>query len=181
MHFLRIYYKEFRLKHKEFGQTNRMKRTVLKYAVLFLMLFFLAVFSGCGLHDTSSFSDLPEITRECKPWTYWWWMGSAVDRANITANLEDYSRAGIGGVHIVPIYGVKGYEDQFIPFLSREWMEMLAYTVSEADRLDMGVDMTTGTGWPYGGPNIGAEDAASMVQIDSFECSASFRSHDGLD
>jgi len=154
---------------------NRIAHSVLKLTVSVLTLMVITAFSGCGINDSSTVSDLPEITRECKPWTYWWWMGSAVDRANITANLEDYSRAGIGGVHIIPIYGVKGYEDQYIPFLSREWMEMLAYTVAEANRLDMGVDMTTGTGWPYGGPNIGAEDAASMVRIDSFECSGGER------
>jgi hypothetical protein len=52
-----------------------------------------------------------------KPWAYWWWMGSAVDEKNITANLEDYAKAGFGGMHIIPIYGVKGEESKFIPYL----------------------------------------------------------------
>jgi hypothetical protein len=28
------------------------------------------------------------------------------------------------------------------------------HTVAEAERLDMGIDMTSGTGWPFGGPLI---------------------------
>ena len=48
----------------------------------------------------------PEIRTTNRPGTYWWWMGSAVDEKNITYNLENLQQAGIGGVTIVPIYGV---------------------------------------------------------------------------
>jgi hypothetical protein len=97
---------------------------------------------------------LPEVTNENRPWTYWWWMGSAVDTEEITHQLEAFSEAGLGGVHIIPIYGVKGYEEDFIPFLSSDWMKMFGHTLNEADRLGLGVDMTTGTGWPFGGCQI---------------------------
>ena len=50
----------------------------------------------------------PEVKSENKPGTYWWWMGSAVDKENLTYNLESLAGAGIGNVHIIPIYGVKG-------------------------------------------------------------------------
>ena len=46
-----------------------------------------------------------------KPWTYWWWMGSAVNRTDIKEQLSDFAQAGLGGVHIIPIYGVKGFEN----------------------------------------------------------------------
>ena len=90
----------------------------------------------------------PVPTRENKPWTRWWWLGSAVDQTNLTRLLTEYRQAGLGGVEICPIYGAKGYETRFIDFLSPKWMEMLAYTTLEAKRLDLGVDLTTGTGWP---------------------------------
>jgi hypothetical protein len=96
----------------------------------------------------------PEITRENKPWTRWWWPGSAVDKASLTWQLEQLAKAGIGGVEITPIYGAKGYEDRYIDFLSPKWMEMLEHTGREAKRLGLGVDMATGTGWPFGGPWI---------------------------
>jgi len=64
-----------------------------------------------------------------KPWTYWWWMGSAVNKADITAQLEYFSKSGVGGVHIIPIYGVKGYEKENISFLSPQWLEVMQHTI----------------------------------------------------
>ncbi len=102
----------------------------------------------------------PAAASANKPWTRWWWPGSAVDKPNLTRQLEAMAKAGIGGVEICPIYGAMGAEDRFIDFLSPKWMEMLAHTTSEAKRLGLGVDMTTGTGWPFGGPMV-SEDMAS--------------------
>ena len=102
----------------------------------------------------------PAVTSQNKPWTRWWWLGSGVDKPNLTRELESYSKAGIGGVEICPIYGAIGAEERFIDFLTPKWMEMLAHTTTEAKRLDLGVDMTTGTGWPFGGPMV-EEDMAS--------------------
>ena len=101
----------------------------------------------------------------CKPWTYWWWMGSAVNQKDIKIQLDEFSRTGIGGVHIIPIYGVKGYEKQFIPFLSEQWMEMIRYTIQEARKLNLGVDITLGTGWPYGGPWVDTLNSAKRLVL----------------
>jgi len=78
-------------------------------------------------------------------------MGSAVDRAGLTWNLEQYKAAGLGGMELTPIYGVKGYENKFVDYLSPEWVDMLEYTLRESRRLGLGLDMSTGTGWPFGG------------------------------
>lgn len=101
--------------------------------------------------------------RQAKPWTRWWWHGSAVTRAGITAELEAYQRAGIGGLEITPIYGVYGEDSTFIDFLSPQWVEMLLFTLQEAERLGLGIDMATGTGWPFGGPWIGDADACKNM------------------
>ncbi|MBL7813936.1 MAG: hypothetical protein JNL70_02935 [Saprospiraceae bacterium] len=100
-----------------------------------------------------------------KPWAYWWWLGSAVDEQGITKNLEDFAKAGFGGLHIIPIYGVKGEEAKFIPYLSPKWVEMLEHTVKEANRLGLGIDMTVGTGWPFGGNQVTNADAAKSFKI----------------
>lgn len=107
----------------------------------------------------------PEINKETKPWTRWWWQGSAVTKAGITAELEAFQKAGLGGVEITPIYGVYGHEDKFIDYLSPKWMEMLEHTLKEADRLGLGVDMATGTGWPFGGPWVDDEDACRDMNL----------------
>ena len=101
----------------------------------------------------------PQITQQMKPWTRWWWQGSVVNGKDLTMELEKYRRAGLGGVEITPIYGVKGEEGRFIKFLSPQWMAMLQHSLKEAARLRMGVDMATGTGWPFGGPWVGDSDA----------------------
>ena len=93
----------------------------------------------------------PAITAQTRPWTRWWWMGSAVNRQDLTANLQKYHDAGLGGLELTPIYGVKGYENQFVNYLSPEWMDLFSYTLREAKRLELGLDMSTGTGWPFGG------------------------------
>lgn len=105
----------------------------------------------------------PAISQQNKPWARWWWEGSAVDKKNITANLQDYKNAGLGGLEITPIYGVQGKEAQFINFLSPKWMNMLTYTLKEAKRLGLGIDIANGTGWPFGGPWIKDKDASKTV------------------
>jgi hypothetical protein len=123
-------------------------------------LVLLASFTLVGMLRGAESADLawPALTRENKPWTRWWWLGSAVDKPNLTRELEAIAAAGFGGVEITPIYGAKGYEDRFIPFLSPKYLEMLAFTGAEAKRLGLGVDMATGTGWPFGGPQVGPQD-----------------------
>ena len=96
-------------------------------------------------------------------------MGSAVDKTNLTKELERYAAAGIGGVHIIPIYGATGWEEKYIKYLSPEWMDKMGWAVSEAHRLGMEVDMTTGTGWCFGGPQVTDEDANASVVVKTYE------------
>ena len=107
----------------------------------------------------------PPATRQARPWTRWWWLGSAVDKPNLTRLLTAYRQAGEGGVEITPIYGAYGYESRFLRFLSPPWINMLGFTTAEAKRLGLGVDMTTGTGWPNGGPNVTPEYASASLRL----------------
>ncbi|MEZ0487918.1 glycosyl hydrolase [Fibrella aquatica] len=110
----------------------------------------------------------PTITQQAKPWTRWWWMGSAVNDKDLTRLMEQYQKAGLGGVEITPIYGVKGEEKQFISFLSPKWMDRLTHTLTEAQRLGMGVDLAQASGWPFGGPWVTPEDACKYVAYSSY-------------
>jgi hypothetical protein len=112
-----------------------------------------------GGQDSTTLLNWPPVTRQTKPWARWWWHGSAVNKRDLTTEMEKYQKAGLGGMEVTPIYGVRGAEDRFIDFLSPAWVEMLEHTLKEAERLGMGIDMATGTGWPFGGPWVGAEDA----------------------
>ncbi len=133
---------------------------------------------GLEMVDSSPAADTvswPAITAQTRPWAYWWWMGSAVDRTNLTRELQRYHDAGLGGVHIIPIFGAKGWESNYISYLSPEWMDMMDYTVAEAHRLGMGVDMTTGTGWCFGGPDVSDRDANAGVVVKTFDLAAGER------
>lgn len=130
-----------------------------------LILMMCLLFFGC----TPDKLHWPEITQENKPWTRWWWMGSAVNENDLTRQMELLSEANLGGVEITPIYGVGGYEDQFIDYLSPEWMEKLEYTLSEGERLDLGIDMATGTGWPFGGPWISENEASKRLYYKTYQ------------
>ena len=111
----------------------------------------------------------PVITQQAKPWARWWWEGSAVNKKDLTANLQDYYNAGLGGMEITPIYGVHGYEKQFINFLSPQWMQMLDYTLKEAKRIGIGVDLANGTGWPFGGPTITDKYASKTIYYKTYQ------------
>lgn len=126
------------------------------------------VVGGCTETGRSSM-DWPEREQTHAPWTRWWWMGNAVEPDTLTRLLNTYEAAGIGGVEITPINGVRGEEDQFIEYLSPRWMERLHHTVREAGARDLRVDIATGTGWPFGGPTISPESATRRVLIRSYE------------
>ena len=146
------------------------QKSVVKTWSLLMLLFMLA----CHHPDSAKVAETgtitwPEITQESKPWIRWWWHGSAVNEPDLTAALEAYQKTGLGGVEITPIYGVRGAEDQFLDFLSPEWMEKLVYTLAEAKRLGLGVDLANASGWPFGGPWIGEEAACKNIVARTFE------------
>jgi hypothetical protein len=111
----------------------------------------------------------PTITQETKPWSRWWWHGSAVTKEGITAEMEAYKKAGLGGLEITPIYGVYGDEENFVNYLSPQWTELFLHTLREAERLNMGIDMATGTGWPFGGPWVSDADACKNVEYKIYD------------
>ena len=126
------------------------------YCLLIIMFF-------AAIHAMASDTGWPDVTSESKPWTRWWWLGSAVDKDNLTYNISALGKAGLGGVEITPIYGVKGNDANNISYLTPRWIEMLAHTETEARNSGMKVDMNTGTGWPFGGPEVTVEDAATKA------------------
>jgi hypothetical protein len=114
----------------------------------------------------------PEITKENKPWTRWWWPGSIVTQADLTAAMETYKQAGLGGMEIAVIYGVKGQEDNFINYLSPKWMEMFMHTLKDGERLNLGIDLANASGWPFGGPWVDPADACKNINYKTYALKA---------
>jgi uncharacterized membrane protein YkoI len=139
-------------------------RTIRTY--FFFIFFLLNAWSTFAQKE--AVSPWPNSTNINQPWARWWWMGSAVDKPNLKKSLIDFYKAGIGGVEITPIYGVKGEENNFIDYLSPKWMEMLDYTIHISDSLHMQVDMVLGTGWPYGGSQVTLPNAATKLIVEKY-------------
>ncbi|MDE7085317.1 MAG: glycosyl hydrolase family 2, partial [Prevotella sp.] len=113
----------------------------------------------CGFATTTA-QQWPTPTQEAKPGTRWWWLGSAVDKENLQWTMQQYADHGIGAVEITPIYGVQGNQANNIPYLADQWMQMLREVQKNGQQLGIEVDMTTGTGWPFGGPWVPLEESA---------------------
>ena len=100
----------------------------------------------------------------------WWWFGPAITEAQIARDLEAMKRGGLGGAEIQPVYplaldnpagGVVNMR-----FLSDEFLGALGVANERARALGLRLDLTLGSGWPFGGPTVGITDAASRLRLD---------------
>jgi len=142
---------------------------IMKHYIKIFYLLSICLSSFISYSQEKSVSPWPNSSNINQPWARWWWMGSAVDKPNLKKSLVDFHNAGIGGVEITPIYGVKGEENNFIDYLSPKWMEMLDYTIHVSDSLHMQVDMVLGTGWPYGGSHVTLPHAATKLIVEKYQ------------
>ena len=100
----------------------------------------------------------------------WWWFGPAIDEAQIARDLEAMKRGGLGGAEIQPVYPL-ALDDPAgrgvnMRFLSDEFLGALRVANERAGSLGLRLDLTLGSGWPYGGPTVGITDAASRLRLD---------------
>ena len=117
-------------------------------------------------------AEWPTADRQAKAGSRWWWMGSAVTEEGLAWQMQQLADAGIGTLEITPIYGVQGNTANNISFLSSKWLQMLDYAQQTGDRLGIGIDMTTGTGWPFGGPMVKTTESASRLVTETFDVSS---------
>lgn len=115
-------------------------------------IFLLVVLATIGMCRSAHGQKRAASTTTTKPFVFWWWMGNRVSEKGIEQNLDSLASIGYGGVHIIPIYGKKG--EKHIALLSDSFNLMVRHTVAQARERNMWVDMSLGSGWPYGGPNI---------------------------
>src|ERR1035441_2525564 len=97
----------------------------------------------------------------------WWWFGTAVSKPEIERELTTMKAGGIGGVEVQQTYplqldgelsGVKNNK-----FLSPEHLEALRFTAQKAKELGLRMDLTLGSGWPYGGPQFSRSEAVGAL------------------
>lgn len=100
---------------------------------------------------------------QTRPWVYNWWMGNAVTEAGLEAQARALAEGGFGGFHVIPIYGVKGNAANEPRYLSPAWREKWAAAKRAAARHGLGIDLTTGCGWCFGGRGVPLTNGAWRV------------------
>src|SRR5271156_2520698 len=101
----------------------------------------------------------------------WWWFGPAVTKPELQRELEQMKAAGIGGFEIATLYA-QALDDPStgflnLSYLSDEHIDDLRFVAEEARRLGLRVDVTLGSGWPFGGPEIPVTEAAGKLRIEA--------------
>jgi hypothetical protein len=98
----------------------------------------------------------------------WWWFGPAVTKPQLEREMNFMKEGGFGGFDVEPTYplqldgelpGVKN-----LKLLSPEHLEALRFTAEKAKELGLRMDLTLGSGWPYGGPQITRSNAVDAIR-----------------
>ncbi len=101
----------------------------------------------------------------------WWWFGPAVTKPELQKELEEMKAEGIGGVEIATLYPLAlddpkiGFHNQ--QFLSDEHLDAIRFAANTARDLGLRVDITLGSGWPFGGPHIPVTQAAGELRVET--------------
>lgn len=138
---------------------------VMLLPILLLSLFSLPCDAVSRDSARSVFEDPPADARIMMRW---WWFGPAVATQELQREMEQMKAAGIGGFEIQPVYPLvvddpsKGLIN--LRFLSPEFLRMINFAATHARRLGLRMDVTLGSGWPYGGPYITPELASTRLE-----------------
>lgn len=101
----------------------------------------------------------------------WWWPGGDVTNEEIARELRMIKDNGFGGVEI------QSFKDGLNPaptadvarrvdsFLTPEWFNHVKFAIEEGGRLGLDVDLTFGSGWPFGGPYIPLHLASQKLLV----------------
>ena len=100
----------------------------------------------------------------------WWWFGPSVTKPELEREMRAMKEGGIGGFEVQPVYPLDLDDPEHgfgnFPFLSDEFIDALRFTSSKARELGLRMDLTLGSGWPYGGPHIPITQAAGRLRCD---------------
>jgi hypothetical protein len=114
---------------------------------------------------------LPEIRQsfrtpppDARMMVRWWWFGPAVKKPELEREMRAMKEGGIGGFEVQPVYPLE-LEGNF-PYLSPEFLDDLTFVGAKAWELGLRMDLTLGSGWPFGGPQTPITLAAGRLRVD---------------
>lgn len=135
--------------------------------------------AGCGgtaepapVHEEGALFDVAgfvEPATSTRPWLRWWWPGDDVVPAELDRELAAMAAAGFGGAEI------QAFDAALDPGLSDEDLARRHAVDSEsfyahvraaaasADAHGIRLDLTLGSGWATGGPQVSSDDALKTL------------------
>ncbi len=137
----------------------------------FLLIAFSVLFAGAAILSgteslSRSFANPPD---DCRIMMRWWWFGPAVARPELEREMKLMKEGGVGGFEVQPVYPLAlddpGAGIKNLPFLSGDFLDALRFTSDKARELGLRMDLTLGSGWPFGGPQVSVRDAAGKLRI----------------
>ena len=109
----------------------------------------------------------------------WWWFGPSVTQPELEREMRVMRDGGIGGFEVQPVYPLalddpeRGVRN--MNFLSPEFLDHLRFTARKAKELGLRMDLTLGSGWPYGGPGVPITEAAGRLRVEKVKVAAGAR------
>lgn len=127
---------------------------ILSSVVTFGLL--LVFSSGCDHLSKKAGNSHLALYSDSKPYTRYWWFASEIKKEDVKYNLDWLKSHGFGGVELAWVYPLNRFNPEdtsYTPrqeWLSPEWQRIVEYTISYADSIGLGCDLTLGTLWPFG-------------------------------
>ena len=103
-----------------------------------------------------------------KPMFRWWWFGPAVEKPEILRELSQMKADGVGGAEMAFVYPEtlddpsKNLVNE--TFVGPAMLDNVRYAQEQARLLGLRIDVTLGSGWPYGGPATPLREAAGKLK-----------------
>ncbi|MFP5392074.1 MAG: glycosyl hydrolase [Gammaproteobacteria bacterium] len=142
------------------------------YAAVLAALFSLAAHAA---PEPTRFDTIGEVVKhlaepppDARPLMRWWWFGPAVVKPELEREIAAMKAGGFGGFEIQPVYPMelddpaRGIRNT--PYLSPDFLDALSFANRTGRAHGLRVDLTLASGWPYGGPHISAQQAASRLR-----------------
>jgi hypothetical protein len=100
----------------------------------------------------------------------WWWFGPAVSKPELKREIAAMKAGGFGGFEIQPVYPLSLDDPALglrnLTYLSDEFIDAVGFAAKEGREQGLRVDVTLGSGWPFGGPHVPVTQAASNIQME---------------
>jgi len=105
---------------------------------------------------------------DARPMVRWWWFGPSATTTEIDREIAAMRAEGFGGFEVQATYPLSPDDPargiRNVPFLSPPFLAALRHAGETARAADMRIDVTLGSGWPYGGPSVPITQASAELR-----------------